>query len=216
MSMVAALAPLVGVLGALAARPVAAAGGTRLPFVRLLRLIALPGAGLSLGAVGFGAIVAFSALAFAERGWAHAELAMTAFGVAYVLARLLFGHLPDRFGGARIAAASVAVAALGQLGMWMATSSTMAIAAAALTGFGFSLAFPSFGVVAIRQVPPQNRGVALGAYTACFDATMGFGVPALGMLVGVAGYSAAFAAGTLAAIAGLVVAIALAMRPREA
>jgi MFS family permease len=215
-SMAAALAPLAGILGAFAARPVAAVGGTRLPFVRVVGLIALPGAGLALAAVGFGAIVAFSTLAFAARGWPHAELAMTAFGVAYVLARVLFGRLPDRFGGARVAVASVATAALGQLAMWLATSSTMAIAAAAITGFGFSLAFPSFGVAAIGQVPPQSRGAALGAYTACFDATMGLGVPALGLVVGAFGYGAAFAAGAGAAVASLVIAIVLATRATEA
>jgi predicted MFS family arabinose efflux permease len=109
--------------------------------------------------------------------------------------------------------ASAAVAAAGQLGMWFATSSSMAVAAAALTGLGFSLAFPSFGVEAIRRVPPQNRGVALGAYAACFDVTMGVGVPALGVVVGTFGYRAAFAAGAFAALVSLLIAIALASRP---
>ena len=214
LSVAAALAPLVGIAGTLLTPPVAAAGGTRLPITSVLRRVALPGAGLALSAVGFGAIAGFSALAFAEHGWSHAELAMTAFGVAYVLARLLFGRLPDRFGGARVAVASVAVAAAGQLGMWLATSSGIAIAAAALTGFGFSLAFPSFGVVAIGQVPPQSRGAALGAYTACFDAAMGFGVPLLGLAVGASGYGAAFGVATLAAVASLPIAVTLVARSR--
>jgi MFS family permease len=130
---------------------------------------------------------------------------MSAFGAAYVLARLLFGSLPDRFGGARIAILSAALAALGQLGMWLATSGTIAVAAAALTGFGFSLAFPSFGVEAIRRVPPQNRGVALGAYAAC----LGLGVPLLGMVVSLRGYAAAFGAGCIAALLSLLVGIIL-------
>ena len=138
---------------------------------------------------------------------------MTAFGAAYVLARLLFGGLPDRFGGARVAMASAMVVAIGQLGMWWATSGAMAVAAAALTGLGFSLAFPSFGVEAIKRVPPQNRGVALGAYAACFDVTMGFGVPALGMIVGAFGYGAAFAVGAFTALISLVIGSALLSRP---
>ena len=85
----------------------------------------------------------------------------------------------------------------------------MAIAAAALTGFGFSLAFPSFGVEAIRRVPPQNRGVALGAYTASFDLTMGVGVPLLGIIVGTFGYRAAFGAGAVAGLAALVLSLTL-------
>jgi len=211
-SIAAALAPLVGIGGALAARSVPPVGGARIPFHHVLGLIWLPGAGLALCALGFAAIAAFSTLLFAAQAWSHAALAMTAFGAAYVLARLLFGGLPDRFGGARVAVASAAVAALGQLGLWLATGGAMAVAAAALTGFGFSLAFPSFGVEAIRRVPPQHRGVALGAYTACFDAAMGLGVPLLGAIVGRSGERAAFAVGALASLASLVIAIALAAR----
>ncbi|MCX5746190.1 MAG: MFS transporter [Proteobacteria bacterium] len=209
MSVVAALVPLPGIAAALFVRNVRPVGGVRLPFYRVARLILLPGAGLSLCAVGFGAIAAFATLLFREHAWSHAALAMTAFGAAFVAARLLFGSLPDRFGGARIAMASAAVAAAGQFGMWLATSSTLAVAAAALTGLGFSLAFPSFGVEAMRRVPPQNRGVALGAYAACFDVAMGLGVPALGLVVGVFGNSAAFAVGGGTALAALGIALAL-------
>ncbi len=163
MSSAAALAPM-SALGVVAlAQTVRPVGGVRLPFYRVVGLIWLPGLGLTLSALGFGAIAAFSTLRFGDEGWSHAALAMSAFGSAYVLARLLFSGLPDKLGGARVAMASTAVAAVGQLGMWLATSGAMAVGAAALTGFGFSLAFPSFGVEAIRRVPPQNRGVALGA-----------------------------------------------------
>lgn len=216
MSIAAALAPLSGIGAALLVRPVPPIGGTRLPFTRVARLIWLPGAGLSLCALGFGAIAAFSALLFRDHAWPHGALAMTAFGTAFVLARLLFGGLPDRLGGARVAVASAAVATLGQLGMWLATSGPMAVAAAALTGLGFSLAFPSFGVEAMRRVPPHNRGVALGAYTACFDATMGLGVPVLGVIVSGFGYGAAFAVGAFAALASLLIAIVLASRSEPA
>jgi len=212
LSLVAALAPATGIGAALLARPVKPVGGARLPFYRVASLIWLPGAGLALCALGFGAIAAFATLHFADHAWPHAALAMTAFGAAFVLARLLFGGLPDRFGGARIAVASTIVATAGQVGLWLATSAPMAVAAAALTGLGFSLAFPSFGVEAIRRVPPENRGVALGAYTACFDLTMGVGVPLLGLAVGAYGYSAAFAIGALAGVASLVIAIALGRR----
>lgn len=211
-SIVAALAPAVGLLAAFVARPVAPAGGARLPFRKVARLIGLPGAGLALSAIGFGAIAAFATLLFQEHAWPHAALAMAAFGAAFVLARLLFGKLPDRHGGARIAVASAAVATLGQLGLWLAASGTMAVAAAALTGFGFSLAFPSFGVEAIRGIPPQNRGAALGAYTASFDLAMGVGVPLLGLVVGALGYRAAFGVGAVTGIASLLIAAALVRR----
>jgi MFS family permease len=217
-SLAAAIAPLVGIAIARALPAVRPVAGPRIPFHRVARLIWLPGAGLALCALGFGAIVAFAALLFRDQAWSHAALVMSAFGAAFVLARLLFGGLPDRHGGARVAVASAAVATLGQLGLWLATSGAMAVAAAALTGLGFSLAFPAFGVEAIGRVPAQNRGVALGAYTASFDLTMGVGVPLLGMAVASFGYRAAFAAGALAGLAAVVIALTLAVRaaPRAA
>lgn len=208
-SSAAALAPVLGLAVVALVRSVPPTGGVRLPFHRVVGMIWLPGLGLTLSALGFGAIAAFSTLRFSEEGWSHAALAMTAFGAAYVLARLFLGGLPDKLGGARVAMASAAVAAVGQVGMWLAPSGVIAVGAAALTGFGFSLAFPSFGVEALRSVPPQNRGVALGAYAACFDLTMGVGVPLLGAIVGIFGYGSAFAASAFTALAALLVAARL-------
>lgn len=200
--LVAALAPLLGLLLVRSVTDVAPSGGVRLPFSTVSRAIWRPGAGLALASLSFGSLAAYSVLAFAERGWAHAPWAMSSFGVAYVLARVVLSKWPDRFGGARVAAASAALAAVGQLALWSAPSESFAIAAAALTGLGFSLAFPSFGLEAIRRVPPQNRGTALGAYAACFDLAMGVGVPVLGLLGPLTAFAgAAVAAGLSAAIA---------------
>ena len=212
LSLVAAAAPLLALATTFLARPVAPTGGTRLPFRSVAALIWLPGAGLALCAMGFGAIAAFSTLMFRANAWSHPALVMSAFGSAYVLARLLFAKLPDRLGGARVALGSATIAVVGQLGMLFATSAPLAITAAALTGFGFSLAFPAFGVEAINRVPPQNRGAALGAYTACFDVTMAFGIPTLGAAVGAFGYRAAFAIGAFTAAASLLIAIILTTR----
>src|SRR5437870_5351043 len=44
---------------------------------------------------------------------------------------------------------------------------------AALTGFGYSLVYPGFGVKAVRRVPPQSRGLAMGAYTVFLDVGLG-------------------------------------------
>lgn len=205
-ALAAALAPIVG-LAALRFTPaVKPVGGVRLPLRGVVAEVALPASGLALAALSFGAIVAFTSLRFAGRGWAHAELATTAFGAAYVLARVFFGGLPDRLGGARVALGSAALVVVGQLATFLATSPAHAIAAAALTGAGFSLAFPSFGIEAVRRVPPQSRGAALGAYAASFDLAMGVGVPLLGALAAPIGHDALFLVSAASATASLVIA----------
>jgi MFS family permease len=177
--------------------PVAPDSGERLSFIKVAARIAPFGAGLTLATVGFGAIAAFAALDFQTKGWPGAGFALTGFGIAYIVTRVIFGHLPDRFGGAHVALLSLIIETCGQILLWLAPTPAIAIAGAILTGAGFSLVFPSFGIEAVKQVPPTNRGAALGAYAAFFD--LGFAVagPITGLIAGWLGYPAVFAAGAL-------------------
>jgi MFS family permease len=186
--------------------PVAPAGGERLPFFEVARRIAPFGSGLALATIGFGAIAAFAAIDFQSKGWNGAALALGSFGAAYVVTRLLFGHWPDHFGGVRVATWSLAIECIGQALLWLAPSPSVAIAGATLTGIGFSLVFPSFGIQAVRQVPPASRGSALGAYVAFFDIGVGVSGPLTGWIAGTFGYSSVFVAGTLAAAAAICIA----------
>lgn len=68
--------------------------------IEVLRAVWVPGIGLALSSVGFGTLTTFAALLFIERGCGVPWLAFTAFSLTFVVARLAFGHLPDRLGGA--------------------------------------------------------------------------------------------------------------------
>lgn len=195
----AALAPLVGLLVAVFVPPVAPAAGVRMPFTAVMGTIARPGLGLALSSVGFTMLAAFAPLLFAARGWDGAGLALSAFGAAYIATRLVAGGLPDRLGGRRVAIGSLLVELVGQAVIATATTPDVAVAGAAITGLGFSLVFPSLGVEAVKRVPPQNRGVALGAYVAFFDLAIALSAPGAGLLVGAWGYASVFAAGAVAA-----------------
>jgi MFS family permease len=96
--------------------------------------------------------------------------------------RLIFGHLPDKIGGARVALVCVLIEAVGQALIWLAPSSTMALIGASVTGLGYSLVYPGFGVEAVRHAPPQSRGLAMGAYTAFLDLALGLANPMLGLV----------------------------------
>lgn len=180
-------------LALVASRPGAPATTSERPHVsRVIGAVWVPGLGLALGSVGFGAIATFIVLLFAEHGWGHAWLALTAASTAFVLGRLLFGTLPDRMGGARVALAFIVIEVAGQLLVWFARSSMLALWGAALTGLGYSLVYPGFGVEAARDMPPAHRGIAAGAYAAALDVALGLANPALGLVASWAGLRAVF------------------------
>jgi MFS family permease len=177
-------------------------------FMKVMGSVWLPGVGAALSSIGFGAITAFSALLFVARGW-PAWPAFTVFAATFILARLFLGHLADRFSAPRVALLSVLVEAVGLALLAFAPSLAAALGGAALTGFGYSLVYPALGVEAVRFVPPQTRGLAIGAYTAFLDIALGFGTPVLGFLAQTAGLGSAFVASALAAIGTAGIAIFL-------
>ncbi|MDR3002650.1 MAG: arabinose transporter [Acidovorax sp.] len=210
-SVAAVILPLLALLLVAAVRAVAPTATRRTPFYKVLGVVWGAGMGLALSSVGFGVITAFIALLFAAHDWGNASLAFTAFGLAFIAARIFFGHLPDKLGGARVALVCVLVEALGQLLIWGAHTPITAYVGAALTGFGYSLAFPGFGVEAVRRAPPQSRGVAMGAYVAFLDISLGITGPALGAVAGAWGVEAVYLVGAIAVVSSVLVAVRLLM-----
>ena len=201
--------PLLG-LGLVApAASVAVAATRRVPFYKVLGTVLLPGVGLGLCCVGFGVVNTFIALLFAARNWGSASLAFSFFGVSFIVARLLFAHLPDKIGGAKVALVCVLIETLGLLLIWQAGGAMMAYAGAVLTAFGYSLAFPGFGVEAVRRAPPQSRGAAMGAFMAFSDMALGATGPAAGVIASVAGVNSVYLAGAGGVLLSAVVALYL-------
>lgn len=203
--------PLLALAIVAGVRAVAPTATRRAPFYKVLGAVWVPGMGLAFCSVGFGVITAFIALLFAARDWGNASLAFTAFGLAFIGARLLFGHLPDKIGGARVALVCVVIEAVGQLLIWGADTAAMAYLGAALTGFGYSLAFPGFGVEAVKRAPAQNRSLAMGAYVAFLDISLGLSSPLAGALAGTWGIGAVYLGGAVTVMLAFVVALALVM-----
>jgi len=121
--------------------------------------------------------------------------------------------LPDRIGGAKVALVCVLIEAVGQALIWLAPCSTMALFGAAVTGLGYSLVYPGFGVEAVRHAPPQSRGLAMGAYTAFLDLALGFANPALGLVASGAGLGAVFLVSMLVVICAAAIALPLLSAP---
>src|SRR5437016_6189061 len=80
---------------------------------------------------------------------------------------------------------------------------------AALTGFGYSLVYPGFGVEAVRRAPAQSRGLAMGAYTAFLDVALALASPALGLIAAMSDIGTVFLASALSVLCAAPVALRL-------
>lgn len=198
-----------GWLGTRRLEGVPASHGQRLPFVQVLGVVKLPGVGLMLCSLGFAMITAFAVLLFAQRGWSGGALALTSMGVGFIAGRLLFGHLPDQAGGAKVALACVIAEAIGLAAIWLAPHPAMAWAGAALTGGAYGLAFQGFGVEAVRRAPAPSRGAAMGAYIIFQDAAMGLAPVLGGLLAAGAGLNAVYVAAAAGSLGSAAVAVML-------
>lgn len=203
----AAVSPLIALAIAATIPDVPVSGSVeRTPFYKVIGLIWRSGTVLFLSTIPFAGITSFLALAYADRGWSGAGMALAVFSTGYIAVRLIGSHWPDQFGGTRVAVVSLVIEAIGQLMIWLAQDPLMALAGALVTGIGFSLIFPSMGVEATRRVPIEQRGRAVANFIAFFDLAIGVTAPAVGYAAGLFGYGAAFLIGAVAAMGALVLA----------
>ena len=204
-----ALVPVAALLLIVPLRPVAPLLRAQPPLSTVAGAVLVPGTGLAFSSIGFGAVTTFVTLLFVDRGWTPAWLPLSAFALAFMAARVFFGHLPDRRGGAKVALVSILMEAAGLGSIWLAPWSGLALAGAVLTGLGYSLVYPGLGTEAVRRVPPQSRGLAMGTYTAFLDLALGITSPVLGLIAAGAGLKAVFLASMLAVLCASPIAIRL-------
>ncbi len=189
--------------------------GTHVPFSQLLLTVLPSGLGLALGTVGFAVIASFLTLYFARQQWNDPAVALILFGAGFVATRLLLANAVSRWGGFRVAVASLLVESAGLLALCLAQTPSAAVAASVLCGCGFALVFPALGVEAVHRVGEQNRGAALGVFTAFLDLAMGITGPIAGYLIMRAGYPAMFLSASGAAMCGCFIVAAVLYRKGE-
>jgi MFS family permease len=213
----ASLGLLTTVLGAISyflarrKRAVPITPGEHLPFRLVLGRVAPHGIALALGGIGYSVLATFVTLFYISRHWNPngAALCLTAFGAAFITARLLFIQLINRYGGFPVSIVCLSIESLGVLLLWAANSPWLASCGSALTGFGFSLVFPALGVEAVKRVPQPNRGTALGVFTGFADVSFFLVGPIAGAVIGAWGYSSAFLFALACVLAALGVVLVL-------
>lgn len=155
----------------------------RIAFRSVVGKIWMHGLGLGFGTIGFGVIATFITLYYADKNWEGAAFALTLFSLGFVGMRLIFGSNIARFGGLKVSVVSFVIEIIGLLLIWQGHSPFSVEIGAFLTGSGFSLIFPALGVEAVKQVPQQNQGTALGTYSAFLDLGLGITGPVAGLVI---------------------------------
>ncbi len=169
-----------------------------------------PGLAVGLASVGYATVAAFIVLMLEARGIGHGATVFAAFAAMIVVARLIAGGLPDRFGPTRVAIGAVLIEAAGLVAMALAGSLPVALLGGMAMGAAFSLLNPSLMVIAVGSVSVTARGAAMGTYTAFFDAGVGLGAPLAGLAAALTDYRGAF---LLAAAIAVGSAVLIALRP---
>lgn len=179
------------------------------------RAVWMPGLAIAFPSLGYGVVITFAVLFFAQQGWQPAWFAFTAFALALIAARLCFGPLPDRLGGARTALIFILIHALGVALIGFATQPWLAFVGAAVAGFGYALVYPGLGMEAVARAPAGARGMAMGVYTAFIDLALGIFAPLLGRLGDLFGLARVFQVAAVLTLCAVPITLWLLRHPVE-
>ena len=187
---VAALAGLIPLLGLPPGYP--STGPARLSILSGLRTAALvrPAVVFAAIATAAGILVTFLPLALTHSAVVAPALLVQA-GTA-TFGRWWAGRY-DRRGTGRLLVAGAVTAASGLLGFVLVDRPVAVLAGAAAFGLGFGVAQNASISLMFRSVPDSAYDTASAVWNIAYDAGMGVGAAAFGLLVGITGFPAGFA-----------------------
>ncbi|WP_413612683.1 MFS transporter [Bdellovibrio sp. HCB-110] len=159
-----------------------------------------PGITLALASTGFVAVSTFGALYFSSRAWDHGSWMVVAYGLGFVLMRVLGGHWIDRYSSARVASGSAALAALGMLLIVVSSHWLVTVFGSLLGGLGLALMYPALAIESVRGVEPAKQGNVLGWYTAFWDLSLLGSNFTFGWLAAQRGYPSVFVVSCVASV----------------
>lgn len=167
------------------------------------RVAWIPGASGALSSIGYGVIAAFLVPRFTSLGFTSQNLALTVFGIAFMIARFLGSGLADRFGPRWVLVSSFVVESTGLAGLSLTHVEWLAFTSIVFAGAGLSLLIPSVTSLVTEAADPHERTAALGAVTSAWDLGVAIGGP-MGGFVASASNAEPFAAGAAAALIAMV------------
>jgi predicted MFS family arabinose efflux permease len=144
-------------------------------------------------AMAAGVVVTFLPLALPGASGGLAAFALLAQAAAATLARWWAGRYGDRRGPAVLLAPAVLAAGIGVLALVAIASPAAAVAGMLLFGAGFGVAQNATISLMFERVPPSGYGTVSALWNMAYDAGLGVGAAAFGVIAVQTGYPWAFA-----------------------
>ncbi len=126
------------------------------------------------------------------------------YAITAITLRAVGGWLPDRYGAKIVLYPALAVFASGFAVLGLASSDTGVAIAGVLCGAGHAYLFAITYALIVERSRPSELGSAVSIFTGLFDVGTLLGGPALGLIIGLSGYTAMFLAAGAWVIAGAV------------
>jgi MFS family permease len=157
----------------------------------LPRYMITPGLAVGFVNIHYPVVAGFLILHLAQHG-SSGRAAFTAYALVILFSRFFLGSLPDRVDPKITYYAGLGFMTVGLLAIAASPPPVIAIAAAAILGFGFSFPWSSVVSTVLRQTPDREHGSAIGLLGAFYDLFVGIGSFAAGAVSDHFGYASAF------------------------
>ncbi|GAA1575645.1 hypothetical protein GCM10009804_35540 [Kribbella hippodromi] len=180
------------------------------------RGVPLPGATIGLAAYCYGTVAALVVLRMRADHLATDGIALTVFAAAFLVVRFAGSPLVDRYGGRRVAAATVALEVIALTGIALADTTTAATAYTALAGAGLALIYPACVSMTLDRVRGLRPGVSMGVMTSFWDLGVMAAGPLGGLIAERSGYPTAFLVAAGSGVSCVLVCLIFLRTPRRA
>ena len=162
-----------------------------------------PGLAIGFVNVHYPVIAGFLILHLAQHG-GSGRAAFSVYALVILFSRFFLGGLPDRLNPAITFYSGLLAMATGLITLAAGPRPIIAIAAAALLGFGFSFPWSSVASTVLRRTPETQHGSVIGLLSAFYDLFVGVSSLAAGVVSDHFGYSSAFLMGASALLAAAI------------
>jgi MFS family permease len=165
----------------------------------------VPGLAFGLSSYGYGTVAALLVLHLRHDGIGADGYALAVFAAAFLLTRAAGSPAGDRFGGRRVAGASVLAELVGLVLIAAGGSLVPTLVGIVLAGAGVALMYPSTVAVTLGRTGALRPGTSVGVMTSYWDLGIMVAGPAGGAIAAGTSYPLAFTVAAVVAVLSLAI-----------